>query len=238
MRLPKNKDDWMLLNNFEAMLWIKKNHDKELSLSVLKEIHAIVTKNTLNEDDVNFSGKFRNDQVFIYKGPELKHEGVKYERVELALNEAITLTTKHSRYFPSLLKGILLHYLIAYIHPFFDGNGRTARTLFYFKAIRNNLRFVEILSISAYLKTQGKQYENSFEKAVKNQLDLTYFIDFNLDALKTALERVSEKVEYLLKINNLKMKMILTDQQVGLLQRLALTKLLETEQKSNFSTFD
>lgn len=221
---PKNKDEWMLLNNYEAMMWIKQNHSQIISIDIIKEIHAIVTKNTLTEDDLNFSGKFRNDQVFVYRETELKHEGIKHEKIEDTLKEAIKLTTENTRYFPPLLKGVLLHYFLAYIHPFFDGNGRTARTLYYFKAIRNDLRFVEILSVSAYLKGHGKQYEKSFEKVMDNGLDLTYFIDFNLEALKTALEKVSAKVDFLFEINTLKQKLKLSEQQIGLLQKMALNK--------------
>jgi Fic family protein len=223
-KTPKNKDEWMLLNNFKAMMWIKDHQEREVTLDVIKEVHAVVTKNTLSEDDVNFSGKFRNDRVFVWSGSDIKHEGISHEKVEVALKEAIEVTTKHMRYFPPLLKGMLLHYLIAYIHPFFDGNGRTARTLFYFKSMRNNLKFVELLSVSAYLKNHGKQYEKSFEKVKESEMDLTYFIDFNLDALKTALEKVSEKIEFLVKIANLKKTYELTDQQIGLLQRVALHK--------------
>jgi Fic family protein len=221
---PKSKDDWMLLNNLEALLWIKKNHTKEITPMLVKEIHAMVTKNTLADDDINFSGKFRNDKVFVYHGSDLKHEGIAHEKIEEALAEVISLTTKSSRYFPPLLKGILLHYFTAYIHPFFDGNGRTSRTLFYFKAIKNDLNFIEILSVSAFLKNHGRQYEKSFEKVIQNDFDLTYFIDFNLEALHAALEKVSIKVEFLISINSLKQQLNLSSSQIGLLQRMALHK--------------
>lgn len=219
---PKNKDEWMLLNNYKALMWIKENHNAPVSENFINEIHAIVTKNTLTEDDINFSGKHRDDKVFVTSGNEIKHEGVEHTKLEDVIREAINLATKSPRYFPSLLKGILLHYFVSYIHPYFDGNGRTARTLFYYKAIKNDLKFVELLSVSAYLKNHGKQYEKSFEKVVQNELDITYFIDFNLDALEEALKKVAEKVDFLLKIKSLQEKFELSDQQIGLLQKLAL----------------
>ncbi|OYZ24225.1 MAG: hypothetical protein B7Y39_02025 [Bdellovibrio sp. 28-41-41] len=220
---PKDKDEWMLYNNYKAMLWIQENQKKSVSLDVIRELHGIVTKNTLSDDDLNYSGKFRNDKVFVISSArERKHEGKDSKLIESSLAEAFDVTIKNTRYFPKLLKGIILHYFTSYIHPFFDGNGRTARAMFYFKAIKNDLKFVELLSISAYLKAHGKQYEKSFEKVVENDLDLTFFIDFNLDALLEALRKVSQKVEYLLKINELKEKIGINGNQVGLLQRLAL----------------
>ena len=222
---PKNKDEWMLINNYRAMGYIREHREKEVSLDFVKEIHQIVTKNTLEGDDINYSGRFRDDKVFVRSSNnEIKHEGINFSLIEKALNEAIEVTTKNQRYFPKVIKGILLHYFIAYIHPFFDCNGRTARALFYFKAMKNNLQFVELLSVSAYLKNHGLQYEKAFEKVVGNDLDITYFIDFNLDALLSAVVAVEKKVEYLMKLPALRSVFQISDNQIGLLQRLALNK--------------
>ncbi len=163
---------------------------------------------------------------------EIKHEGIEFQLIQNAIDEIISLTTKNNRYIPPVIRGILLHYFIAYIHPFFDGNGRTARALFYFKAMRNNLSFVELLSVSAFLKSHGLQYERSFEKVVANDLDITYFIDFNLDALLSAIGKVEKKVDFLLTINNLKQTLSLTENQIGLLQRLALNKFVKVNIES------
>lgn len=216
---PKNKDEWMLINNFNAMKWVKENQSTSLTKDVLLQLHRIVTENTLEGDDINFQGKFRNDTVFV--GP---HEGIEYSKVEQAVEEMIALTTSNPRYFHPLLKGILVHYFVGYIHPFFDGNGRTARALFYFKSIKNQLNYVELLSVSAYLRTHGKQYEKSFEKVKDNEYDLTYFVDFCLDSISSALKEVSRKVRYLLRMVDLKEKFQLSQSQIGLMQRMALHK--------------
>jgi Fic family protein len=209
----------MLINNFKAMKWVKSNQQNDLTNEVILNLHRIVTENTLEGDDVNFQGKFRNDRVFV--GP---HEGTEYSKIEQALKEMIQLTTSNPRYFHPLLKGILVHYFVGYIHPFFDGNGRTARALFYFKSLRNNLNYVELLSVSAYLRIHGKQYENSFVKVKENEYDLTYFIDFCLDSILSALKEVSRKVRYLLRMNDLKERFELSQTQLGLMQRMALHK--------------
>jgi Fic family protein len=216
---PKNKDEWMLVNNFRAMRWIQGNRNKPLSREVVLHLHKLVTENTLEGDDINFCGKFRNDKVYI--GP---HEGVDHRLIESAVDEMLELTTNNRRYFHPLVKGILIHYFIGYIHPFFDGNGRTARALFYYKAMRSELNYVELLSVSAYLKEHGKQYEKAFQKVKENDYDITYFIDFCLDSMASALKEVSRKVGYLLRLMDLKERFELSSQQVGLLQRMALHK--------------
>ena len=216
---PKSKDEWMLINNFKAMKWVKSNQQKALTKEVILHLHRIVTENTLEGDDVNFQGKFRNDKVFVGT-----HEGIAHSKVEQAINEMIELTTNNPRYFHPLIKGILVHYFIGYIHPFFDGNGRAARALFYFKSMKNNLNYIELLSVSAYLRVHGKQYENSFVKVKDNEYDLTYFIDFCLDSMASSLKEVSRKISYLLRMNDLQDRFDLSPTQVGLMQRMALHK--------------
>lgn len=216
---PKNKDEWMLINNYLAMKWIKDNSTLPVSSGLVLKIHEIVSKNTLEGDDANFCGKFRDDVVYVGS-----HEGITYTKIEETLNEIIEQTTNHPRFIHSLIRGILLHYFIAYIHPFFDGNGRTARTLFYFKAIKNDLKFVELLSVSANLKEHGRRYEKSFDLVKEHELDMTFFIDFCLDSLITALDKVEKKVNYLIDISSLIEKEGINSNQVSLLQRMALNK--------------
>ncbi len=216
---PKNKDEWMLVNNFRAMNWVQEHRNEPVSEELILQLHRIVIENTMDGDDASFSGKFRNDKIFV--GP---HEGVEHTLIRQAVDEVIALVSKNPRYIHPLIRGILVHYFIAYIHPFFDGNGRTARALFYFKAMRNDLDYIQLLSVSAYLKEHGAQYEKAFEKVVSNDFDVTYFVDFCLDSIHSALSAVSKKVSYLLKINDLKEKAELTPNQIGLLQRMALNR--------------
>lgn len=216
---PTNKDEWMLYNNFRAMNWIQESRHKSITEPLILELHRIVTENTMEGDDASSSGRLRNDRVFV--GP---HEGLPHGKLSRAIEECIDLVTKNPRDLHPMIKGILLHYFTAYIHPFFDGNGRTARALFYFKGMRNELEYMKLLSVSAYLKEHGRQYENSFEKVVANELDVTYFIDFCLDSIHSALLSVSKKVTFLLSINRLVQPLGLSTNQIGLLQRMVLHK--------------
>ena len=216
---PKNKDEWMLINNFKAMKWIKQHSKEQVSNQLILEIHQMISQNTLKGDDANFCGKFRNGPVYVGK-----HEGIAHTKIGETLNEVIELVNGHPRFLHGLIKGILLHYFIAYIHPFFDGNGRTARTLFYFKMIKHDLKFVELLAISANLKEHGKRYEKSFELVKEHELDMTFFIDFCLDSLVVALGKVEKKVDDLMSFSGFTKSMGLSSNQVLLLQRMALNK--------------
>jgi Fic family protein len=218
-RKPLTLDEHMIFNNYQAMLFIRKHHEQQASVDTMLKIHELVTRNTLSGNDVNYSGKFRDDGVVVGS-----HEGIDFKLIEPALKEAIQLTTNNRRYVHPLIRGILLHYFVAYIHPFFDGNGRTARTLFYYKAIRNRLNFVELLSISAHLKEHGRRYEKSFQNAVDHNLDMTYFVDFSLDSLLSALKTVERKVNFLLELGECLKSQRIHEKQISLLQRMSLHK--------------
>ena len=217
---PRNKDEWMLVNNYKAMQWIKKNSKAFISHELILKIHEIVTKNTLPANETYLSGQFRDQAVYVGT-----HQGIDHKKIKKCFTEVVHLITKHPRFLHGLIKGICFHYFTAFIHPFFDGNGRTARTLFYFESIKNNLKFVELLSISANLKNHGKRYERSFELTKKYDYDITYFIDFCLDSLLIALKNVENKVNYLISFSFLKKDIKgITLSQIALLQRMALYK--------------
>lgn len=214
---PRSIAHWMILNNFLANNWINENKKLPLSKEIVLTLHEKICKNTLDEEDAPFLGKFRDDKVVV--GNEKTHVGVDHGLITKSLDEAIEIITSERRYLHPLLKGIILHYFIAYIHPFFDGNGRTARTLFYFKCLKHDLNWVNFLSISASLKAPGKGYENSFKEVKNNDWDVTYFIIYCLKSLEKALEIVEGKVENLLKIPTIMNPFNLSKDQVLLLQR-------------------
>jgi len=217
---PVSKAQWMVHNNFKANEWIKDHRDLPLTKEIILKIHQMVSVNTLSDADAPYCGIFRDDGVVV--GNESTHKGIDKNLIEKSLNEAIELVTNNKRYLHPLIKGILLHYLVAYIHPFFDGNGRTARTLFYFKCLKHKLDWVNFLSISSALKEPGKGYENSFKLVKENEWDLTYFIIYSLNSLSRALDIVEGKVNKLCKIPELSEMLKLDENQVGLLQRLYL----------------
>ena len=86
--------------------------------------------------------------------------------------------------------------MIGYEHPFADGNGRTARALFYWYMLKSGFDYFEYISISKLLKNAPKQYAMSYLYVEYDDNDLTYFIDYQID---TVLRAIDELLEYLQK---------------------------------------
>lgn len=150
-----------------------------------------MTQNTL--DNSEDEGRFRtNDDIYVVDNlsGEVVHFPVPYTEIpELILLLCRLFNEKGSENFVHpIIKGTLIHFLLAYIHPFCDGNGRTARALLYWYMLREGYWMTEYLSISRIIYHKKRQYEKAFLYTENDGNDLTYFISFNLHVMSEAYE--------------------------------------------------
>src|SRR5260221_12066996 len=89
-----------------------------------------------------------------------------------------------------IAKAIILHFLIGYIHPFSDGNGRTARALFYWYLIKKGYWLIEYMSVSRIILSSKAQYARAYQYTELDHNDCTYFILYNLKCIGRALEEL------------------------------------------------
>ena len=87
-----------------------------------------------------------------------------------------------------IVKGIILHFMLAWIHPFVDGNGRTARSVFYWYLLKKGYWLTEYLSISRVIYNNKRRYERAFLYTESDGMDMTYFILHNLTVMKKAYD--------------------------------------------------
>ena len=80
--------------------------------------------------------------------------------------------------------------MLAWIHPFTDGNGRTARSLVYWYMLKKDYWMTEFLSISRVIYKNKKRYERTFLYTEADGMDMTYFILHNLKVMKKAYEEL------------------------------------------------
>lgn len=93
-----------------------------------------------------------------------------------------------------VIKGIILHFLIGFIHPFNDGNGRTARAIFYWYVISRGYWLFEYTALSRRILRSRTQYDLAYLYTETDENDLTYFIHYNLDAIMDALKDIEEHI--------------------------------------------
>lgn len=198
-RAPRTKDERMVLNNYRAMQFIKAHKDDPLSLPLLLELHKIVTEATLDNpadagrirtaDDVRVVDETTNE--VLHQPPAVAKLGARLDKLVNFANR----TYDPSNWIHPLVRAFILHFLLSYEHPFVDGNGRVARALFYWLALKEGYWLIEYVSISAIIAESKIQYGRAFLYTETDNADLTYFLLYHADILKTAITRLAEFVE-------------------------------------------
>ena len=74
------------------------------------------------------------------------------------------------------IKAVILHFWIGFLHPFCDGNGRTARAIFYWYLLKKWYWGFSYIPISQVIKKSKKQYTDAYLYSEQDKNDLTYFL--------------------------------------------------------------
>ena len=93
-----------------------------------------------------------------------------------------------------MVKAIILHFMIGYVHPFMDGNGRLGRALMYWYGMRSGYWLFEYMAISKAIKSSKGRYGFAYLFAESEENDITYFIDYNLASMEKALKRTRDYI--------------------------------------------
>ena len=192
---PKDTSERMILNNYRAMLFIKDRGDVLLSPELIKDIHRIVTDGTLEERHM---GRFRDNGDVVVQDSisgEVFHQPIPHGQIDRAIRQLCDFVNDGSNHIHPLIKGMILHYAIAFIHPFEDGNGRVARTLFYWYELKSGYRIMEYLALSRYIKEHKGKYGESYIFGESDGNDMTYFMLYNLKALLDSIDRFEDYLE-------------------------------------------
>jgi Fic family protein len=194
---PRNKSEQMIVNNYQTIKHIVEHKDKSLNRETLFEIHKLISYQTL--DDANDEGKFReNNEINVVDSMdgEIVHSPPPFKEVVILMEELFTFfnTNNEEDFIHPIIKGCIIHFMIGYIHPFIDGNGRTARALFYWYLLKNGYWLTEYLSISRLIIKSKTQYAMAFIYTETDENDLTYFIDYNIKTMKLAYEELKNYI--------------------------------------------
>lgn len=189
-RKPKNKSEKMIVNNFETMQYILDIKEKRITPELILEIQRKVTKGTL--DDSDDEGHFRdNNEIVVGHNmhPEIiAHIPPDYKEIPSLIQELCDFANNESvEFIHPIIKGIILHFLIGYIHPFNDGNGRTARSIYYWYMLSQGYWLFEYMSLSRRIVRSRKEYDLAYLYTEYDEMDLTYFIKYNIKCIDESL---------------------------------------------------
>ena len=188
-REPKDRSELMIRNNFNAMQYIKTRADDPLTPELIMSVHAIISKGTMEKPE--FEGTFRKDNSIAVRDPltgETYHDPVGYTVIDTMVQGLCDFVNSDDERIHPVVKGIVIHFVMAYIHPFMDGNGRVSRSLFYWYLIKRGYDIVEYLAISKAIKNYRGKYDEAYQLSETDGNDITYFIRYNLERIIESIE--------------------------------------------------
>ncbi|MEN8221538.1 MAG: Fic family protein [Pseudomonadota bacterium] len=195
-RKPKDRSEQMIFNNYHAMQFIQDYKNERLTPAIIFELHRILTEGTLNA-----AGQFRtpSDDIHVVNVQlsQALHTPPNAEELPERLQHFCQFANDEhlSIFIPPIIKAIVLHFMLAYDHPFVDGNGRTARAIFYWSTINQDYWLMEFISISRIIKQAIVQYGRAFLYTETDDNDLTYFIIHQLEVIEKAIEQFHHYLE-------------------------------------------
>lgn len=197
-REPRNRSELMILNNYRALQLMRDGIGDSLTAEVVLELQRILTEGTL--DDPTSAGRLQRpdeERIAVYDRAdgELIHRPPPAEQLPERLEKLCDFanaTDDPERFMHPVVRAILLHFWLAYDHPFEDGNGRTARALFYWSMRTQGYWLAEYLSISSILRKAPGQYTKAFLYTETDGGDTTYFLIYQLGVMRRAVEELHE----------------------------------------------
>jgi Fic family protein len=189
-RSPRTRSERMIMNNYIAMRRVLDLVDRPLTPELVLELQKVLTEDTL--DDPLAAGRFRLPEEDIVVEDETGtrlHTPPPADQLEARMRAMCDFANGagDGEFIPPAIRAILLHLWLAYDHPFVDGNGRTARALFYWSMARQGYWLCEYVSISRILKKARGQYARSYLYTETDENDATYFILYQLRVLLRAI---------------------------------------------------
>jgi len=194
-RRPRDHGERMIANNYRALQFMREDPERDLTPEVVLELHRIVTEGTLANPDA--AGRLQrpdeervavferdDSELPVHRPPPAEQLP---ERMELLCRFA-NGTDEEGQFVHPVVRAILLHFWLAYDHPFEDGNGRTARVLFFWAMLRHGYWLAEYLPISRFIRKAPAQYERAFLETETDEGDVTYFLIHQLKVIEQAVE--------------------------------------------------
>ena len=193
-------DEKELLNYKKAMDFISRylGKDDPVSEGIIREVHKILVKGVRGEN-AN-PGNYRKIQNYVVNSRtrEVVYTPPAPLEVLHLMREFTEWINKAEDASPILVAGIA-QFQFVHIHPFIDGNGRTARLLSTLILYKTGYDFKRLFTISEYYDKDRPSYYQAIQTVRKNNMDMTTWLEYFVDGLRSQMTEIQAKGEQLIK---------------------------------------
>ena len=157
----------------------------------LHTLYQLAIGETLPAEDALPQGAlYRNDSVYIV-GQSLEHTGLAHQKLPAYMAELVQFSATDDP-INDLLKAAIIHFYIAYLHPYFDGNGRIARLVHLWYLVQQGYPSALFIPLSGFIERSRRAYYNAYTLCEENQaisgvLDATPFLVYFIENVYSKL---------------------------------------------------
>ena len=209
-RKPTNHSERMILNNYIAMRAVEEKYkNTKMSMDLILELHALLTKDTHDSESGVPRLRKGDEPIYIMDENTQYYKALHTNFVQQEMSRLIDFANDElegGAFIHPVIKAIMLHFWIGYLHPFTDGNGRLARIIFYWYLLKNDYSLFVHLPISKLIKRSPKQYIMAYVYSEQDDNDLTYFINYNMHKISAAITDFIKYLKQLAAEKNIKMQ--------------------------------
>jgi len=195
---PDDKQE--LLNYKEAMFFVSEYLDRksEITEEMIKDIHRILVKDVRGGSLE--PGRYRKVQNYVANSltGEIIYKPPTFNEVPALMKDFVEWLNMKKDISGILMAGVTQHRFVD-IHPFLDGNGRTARVLCTLILYQNGYDFKRLFSLSEFYDKNRQEYYNAIQLVRESGLDMTAWLEYFVKGLKNQMLEVKMKGEEVIK---------------------------------------
>ncbi|MGJ7033427.1 Fic family protein [Niabella hirudinis] len=190
-----NETEQAVVNLYKCLQKVKEWDQEPFSEVRLLELHQLLTKDTIKLKGI---GRYRTNNKYDASGiePAASYRAVDAKAIRPWMQwlETFINEDKTPFFIHPVVKACIIAYLVTYIRPFRDGNGRMARLLMYGYLLRKGYWATKYTAVSNVIIKLKAQYQKSFLQVTANA-DAGYFIHFMIQALRMADRSLKESLQ-------------------------------------------
>ena len=197
---PNDEQENRILGIKHGLEFIADTSNKITEESLYK-LYMMTVGNFLTGDDKLKKGKFyRHDTVYVVSD-RVEHSGLDYKKVPQFMKSLIEFANTEDD-INDLVKAAIIHFYIAFVHPYFDGNGRIARLVHLWFLIQKGYQSALFIPFSSQIEKSRKAYYDAYttieeNKKISGKIDVTPFIMYFINNVYNKMIEASTTIETL-----------------------------------------
>lgn len=227
---PRDTSDQMVANNGRVMRYVLEQREAPCSVELMHTIQRMVTEKTLEHEAD--AGRFRDGPIFVVnQRRETIYAAPPADTVPSSMDALIRWINggEQQPFIHPILRAATIHTYLVYVHPYVDGNGRTARALFYWYLLKHRYEFFRYFSISSIIQETRQRYYKVLKDMEDHDADVTYVLLYMAEsvvrAIEVILQRITERYRRDILFGNIRERNIpLNARQTRFLKYLAVSK--------------